>query len=428
MKLEVEYAGLLLEKTPSGKPRWRVRVLGDKKRRITLLVAPGHPDFKDHYDAARRGKKLQVQVPARAVRGTLDELREKYSAALSNMVANGQLTENTMASRLRGLKQACDVKHKGRRMGALNVDLPKEGFMLIIDDFGAKTGAAETCLKAMKAAYRWGEGRGFPKDSAVHRVKSPHSGRGGAKVWSEADEKRFLAQHGRGTMARRWFYLAKNMAGRIGDTFDIGPENIKLKNGRAYLAWQPKKKGSKYVFVPVMQELAEELKQGDWHEEAFILTAHGRPFATKDSLSNKIAKWVVQAGLTRDVEVENTKNGEKTIETRAARSQHGIRKATAHELAQSGASVYEIAARLSHSDFKSSAPYVQDVDRARLAESGFDRAEKARAKAHSAQGVPPQETRGTPDVSSVSKIKEISGKWQPVGESNPSFQVENLAS
>ncbi len=128
--------------------------------------------------------------------------------------------------------------------------------------------------------------------------------------------------------------------------------------------------------------------------------------------------------MTREVKVENKKTGEMVIEKRAARSQHGIRKATAHELAQSGASVYEIAARLSHSDFKSSVPYVQDVDRERLAESGFDRAEKARQ----ARVVPRPENRGTLDGSGSSKIRLFGGRWQPVGESNPSFQVENLAS
>lgn len=414
MKLEEEYPGLLPETTPAGNPRWRVRVPGDTNRRITLEVTPTHPDFKDHYDAARRGKKLKVQAPTKAARGTLDELREKYSAALPNMVANGKFSKDTMTSRLRGLKQACEVTLKGRRMGALDVNLPKKAFVHIMDSFGARTGAADTCLKALKAAFIWGEDRGFPEDSPVHRVASPHTGKGGAKAWSEEDEAKFLAKHGRGTMARRWFYLSKNTAGRIEDIVVIGPKNLKLKrnNGRAYLGWQPKKKGSKYVFVPLMPELAEELELGDWHEEVFILTADARPFASKNSLGNRIAKWVVQAGLTRDVEVENKKKpGETTLEKRASRSQHGVRKATAHELAQSGANVYEIAARLSHSDFKSSAPYVQDVDRERLAESGFDRAERARQT----QSVPRHQSRGTPDGSGPNKIRLLGGRWQPVG-------------
>lgn len=242
MKLQEDYPGLLKEETPAKSTRWRVRVLGNKKRRITLAVAPGHPDFKDHYEAARRGKKLQVRAPVKPVRGTLDELCEKYSAALPNIVSTKKLTTDTMASRVRGLKQACEVTFKGRRMGALDVNLSKRAFVHVMDNFGARTGAADTCLKALKAAYLWGEDRGFPEDSPVFRVTSPHVSKGGAKAWSEQDEARFLARHGRGTMARRWFFLSKNTAGRIEDIAIIGPENIILRDGRAYLGWQPKKR------------------------------------------------------------------------------------------------------------------------------------------------------------------------------------------
>lgn len=71
--------------------------------------------------------------------------------------------------------------------------------------------------------------------------------------------------------------------------------------------------------------------------------------------------------------------------------QYGLRKRTAHELAKAGASVYEIAARLSQSDFKTSAPYVVNVDRARLARSGFDLVQRARE----APSVPRNQLRGT---------------------------------
>ncbi len=225
-------------------------------------------------------------------------------------------------------------------------------------------------------------------------------------------------------MARRWFYLSKNTAGRIEDVSILGPRNILLKDGRAFLKWQPKKAGSKEVIVPLMRELAEELEVGPQDADTFMLTSRGKPFSTKKSFSNRVSKWVVQSGLTRDVEVEDKKTGKKVIEKRAALSQHGIRKATAHELAHSGASVYEIAARLSHSDVKSSAPYVQDVDRERLSVASFDRAEKAR----DSNGVPCPENRGTQEGKKSNDIRKFESKWQPVGESNPSFQVENLAS
>jgi hypothetical protein len=119
------------------------------------------------------------------------------------------------------------------------------------------------------------------------------------------------------------------------------------------------------------------------------VSEHCTPFASSGSLDNRVRKWIVAAGLTKKV-----KNKDGEVVDKATRSQHGIRKRTAHELAEAGATVYEIAARLSHSDFKSSAPYTRDVDRARLAESGFDRVQRARRR----QGVPRPKNRGTPSA------------------------------
>ncbi len=158
------------------------------------------------------------------------------------MVKAGNLNAKTLEGRTRGLKQACDVKKNGVRMGSMNADLPKAAFTHIIDSFRARTGAAETCLKALKAAYRWGEDRGFPTGSPVLALSSPHIGKGGAVKWSQDDEHKFLACHGKGTMTRRWFYLAKNMAGRIGDTHTMGPHNVQLTEDQACLEWQPQKR------------------------------------------------------------------------------------------------------------------------------------------------------------------------------------------
>lgn len=374
MKLQVEYPGLCEEKSNIGKRRWRVRVEGDKGKKIAIPVGPGHRHFPEYYAAARAGKKLDPKELDKTLRGTMDELRERYCAAMAVMVEAGQMSELTKSGRERGLRQACDVKKKGVRIGSMKANLPEEAFISILDSFGAQTGAAETCLKALKAAFKWGKGRGFPKSSPVFEIASPHEGKGGATPWSDDEERLFLSFHGHGTMARRWFYLAKNMAGRIGDTHDIGPREIKLKNGQAFLAWQPKKKGSKPVEVPVMTELARELNVGPVHPDAFLTTEYGRPFASSGALGNKIRDWVIQAGLKKTVRVES--KGQVRMVTKATRSQHGIRKRVAEQIAEAGGNEYEIMARLSHSDPKTAAIYTAKVNRAKLAKSGFERVER----------------------------------------------------
>jgi hypothetical protein len=71
--------------------------------------------------------------------------------------------------------------------------------------------------------------------------------------------------------------------------------------------------------------------------------------------------------------------------------QHGVPKAL-QDLARSGAYLGEIDARLIHSDHKASAPYVQELDREGIAESGFDWLEMARLS----QSDPQPEPHGTP--------------------------------
>ncbi len=50
-----KYPGLIVEKTPKGQVRWRVRVKGRRTERIALPLGPDHPGFDDLYQKARQG-------------------------------------------------------------------------------------------------------------------------------------------------------------------------------------------------------------------------------------------------------------------------------------------------------------------------------------------------------------------------------------
>ena len=64
MKLDRDYPGLCREFTPAGTPRWRVRVQGQKTKRIGLPLGmtDKDPDFDDAYKAAREGRKYEPAV------------------------------------------------------------------------------------------------------------------------------------------------------------------------------------------------------------------------------------------------------------------------------------------------------------------------------------------------------------------------------
>lgn len=177
--MKFEYAGLLKDPLPSENVRWRVRVKGQPDSKISIPVGPGEPGFDAHYRAARRGEKPETKKALVPVKGTLDELCDNYLAYLTEQVVGGNMSKATLDSRRRGLKQACDVLDVDEdRFGSLHADLPHEAFMAIWDSFGARTGAAQTCFEALKAAYTWGGDRGYPKNAPIRTMKGKHKGRG----------------------------------------------------------------------------------------------------------------------------------------------------------------------------------------------------------------------------------------------------------
>ena len=110
---------------------------------------------------------------------------------------------------------------------------------------------------------------------------------------------------------------------------------------------------------------------------------------------------------------------------RATRSQHGIRKGVAEFMAESGASEFELMASFGWNETKTAAIYTKKFKRRGSAASASKRMAEAAA---AAAGGPRGPHRGPLLPEEGNEIGTKEGGWQPVGESNPSFQVENLAS
>jgi integrase len=380
------FPGLLKDKTAAGTTRWRVRVEGQPNRKVRIPCGPGEPGFHEHYYAARAGDKLETVKPEKAKRGTLDAMCDEFLKWMEGQVEAGNLSQLTLNSRRTGLNQACETKDPdGDRIGSLDADLPREAFVHIRDAFGGRTGAAATCLKALRAAYKWGKDRGYPANSPVFGVESGHRPKGGATSWSSDDVKKFLEAHGSGTMARLWFCLAYATHGRIGDAPFLGPGNEAMHDGIRYIEWQPRKRGSAFVSLPLDDMLAEELA---YHEprETYLATEYGKPFASSGSLDNRVRKWIVAAGLVG-------KDG------KANRSQHGIRKGVAEIMAENGATEYELMSAFGWTEAKTAGIYTKKFQRRGAAAA-------ASKRLAGAQVGPRSENRGPVSDLSASKIKE----------------------
>ncbi len=345
--MKVNYPGLLKEPLPSGKTRYRVRVEGEKHRRISLSLTPDHPDFTEHYYAARRGVRLKDVEPLEAeVKHSFAWLTHQFESHMKKMVAAGQLSSLTLKQRTHSLKVA---RH---RFGSKSMMMRRINVINMRDRLSAKPGAADNIVKALKAMYAWAIERGLLSENPAAGVAKINPGGEEAIPWTVKNLRQFTKTHQPGTMAHRYITLLAFSACRIGDAIWLGSENIFEEEDEEFplwLNWQPTKRNSVPVSLPLLQPLAEAI---DGIVGPFIVTPSGHPYSSTDSLSNRMRKWCKEAGLE-------------------GYSSHGVRKAAGSILSESGASQYEIMAIHGHTSARTSEIYTRGAQRRNLAKSGL---------------------------------------------------------
>ncbi len=190
-------------------------------------------------------------------------------------------------------------------------------------------------MKALRAAFLWGKGRGFKENLAIKTMKKIHKNNGGAEAWSISEKQDFLKKHGPGTRQRPWTPLSLNVLPRIGDVPIRGRSHLTEKDGTNMIALLPGKKRSAFVDVPPLQHFLEEIELHPLHT-TFMTTATGKSFASSELMRNRIQNWTAQAGLPK------------------RRTQHGIRTGAAELLGLTGAIQCEIMSLMSHTQAKTS--------------------------------------------------------------------------
>lgn len=343
--MKLRLPGLLEERAPNGRIRWRVRVEGDKRKRLTLPVSPDSPDFLDHYHAARRGISLTAaETPAQAERpqsvGWLSRLYEEFMDA---QVEAGLMSPLTRADRRRLLRRL-RATH-----GRLRADLPPAAIYEIRDGLAATPSTADNMLKTMRAMFTWAKRRGLVAADPTREVERLNVYRGGAKSWTIDDLRQFRDAHPPGGTARLALALFAFTACRIGDAIWLGEDQVEQDGEIRWLSWRPRKRGSAFVSIPMAPPLIEAI--GD-RRGVFIRTAHGEPHRSAEGLRNRMRKWCDKAGLE-------------------GLSAHGIRKAAGELLAAEGCTQYQVMAIHGHTNAATSEIYTRRVERRRLALEGM---------------------------------------------------------
>ena len=352
----VDFPGYFTETLPSGNIRHRVRVEGHKRIKITLPFGPEHPDFQKAYLAARAGivtSKAKSGPPAPQA-GSVGWLVRAYLADLSRQVETGQKSPLTLKQRLPMGDRLMDHRSssgtsEGRPYRDLPMVIPPHELIAFRDSLMATPGAAHNTFKFIKAMYEWAVARGHCAINPAAGIKVAYRNSGGAAPWSLEDLRKFRQIHPPGTAAHLCLTLFMFTACRIGDAVILGREHEERRNGLTWLVWQPGKKGSRRVELPILPPLQRALDARKVVGSTYLLTDAGRPYQSTEGLRNRLAKWCKAAGIE-------------------GRSSHGIRKAAGHLLALEGATQYEIMSVHGHAQASTSQVYTAGVERAQLAE------------------------------------------------------------
>lgn len=339
----------------NGRLRHRVRVEGQKKRRITLPCGPDDPEFLNHYYAAREGNVLAAPKPRpkpspQTLRGVCDE----YLTWLEAQAKAGNMSPLTHKQRSSVLSAACGfIGEDGiTAMGDYHFKLPSGAMVHIRDQWGAVTSQADTCTKALRAVYERLIERGRIDYNPAATVKFIHVSKGGAVPWSVEDVKQFLKTHPSGTAAYTWLMLTMFTGARREDLALLGRAHEVRRDGLTWIEWQPGKKGSAFVSMPLLKPLSDAIRAQSVIGPTYLLNQHGRPFKNGGVLGRSVQKWTATAGL------EN-------------RSSHGLRKALATLLSEYGATQHQIMAVMAHTKASTSEIYTKSAERSRLAKDAM---------------------------------------------------------
>ncbi|KGM38757.1 hypothetical protein JY97_14785 [Alkalispirochaeta odontotermitis] len=317
---------------------------------MTLSVSPDHPEFAEHYHAARQGIKLTPQQSPvdRSIRGSLGWLCHKHLGKLEDKVKAGNASKLTLKKRIGLLKRIIND------YGDYSLEMPSQQVVKIRDRYQSTPAMADSLVEAISAMYKEAIEDGVCDINPAVGVSRIDKGKGGAIPWTLLDLKKFKETHPQGTQAHLCLTLFMFTACRISDAVWLGRDNEFERDGIPALGWQPRKKGSAYVEIPMMPPLYNATRANKVVGETYLLTAKGQPFASPDALGQYFRKCCKEAGL---------KN----------RSSHGIRKAAGHLLAQEGCTQYQIMTIHGHTSAKTSEVYTKGVERWGMAKEAMSK-------------------------------------------------------
>jgi site-specific recombinase XerD len=218
------------------------------------------------------------------------------------------------------------------------------------DELGATPAAANKRLKALRALFAWATEEEQAKHDPTADVKKIRYATSGHHTWTATEIEQYKQRHPLGTKPRLALDLLRFTTGRREDAVRLGPQHT--RDGRVKFT-QAKNENRKPVEidVPLHPELKESIEATKSGHLTFLVTQHGKPY-TPAGFGNAMRDWCDQANLRHC-------------------TAHGLRKSTATQMAEKGATAHEIKAVTGHQSLRQVDVYTQAAQNRELADAAF---------------------------------------------------------
>ena len=339
VKIRLKY--LVEDVDRHGNVRLYVRLPGRKKIRIRGV--PGTNEFMRAYSDAIAAtdineKRAKYKCPPQ---GSFGYICLRYFSSETFKA----LDISTQKWRRRSLNEICE-RHGDKPIVQMRANHVRK----LRDEKRGKPGAARNRLKALKALFAWAMEEELAAHDPTHGVRpvryisTPHH------TWTIDEISKFEETFPIGTRPRDALIILLYTGGRREDAVRLGPRHI--RNDRIIFC-QAKNEHRKPVEVdiPMHPDLAEIVRRIPAQNTTFLMTEYGKPF-TPNGFGNAFRKWCNRAGLPHC-------------------SAHGLRKATATLLAESGATAHEIMSVTGHQTLEEVERYTRNARRQVLADSAM---------------------------------------------------------
>jgi integrase len=230
------------------------------------------------------------------------------------------------------------------------------------DEITTGPASADSHIVALKTMFNWAIDADLATFNPAARIDRLRNSASGHYTWNDDDRAAFEKRHPVGTMARLAYALIRYTAVRRSDVIRLGPQFLRRgmfhftekKGGASRVVGKraPKPKRREIGIAPELRRVIDATPgKGDM---VFLLNDSGRSF-TINTFNRQFRKWCDEAELPQC-------------------SAHGVRKGTATELADNGASVHEIAALCGWTGaggLAMAATYTAKADQTRLASAAI---------------------------------------------------------